>query len=780
MTTTLPKAPLPALQGFQSLFRSACRDHFDWFVVQTASSGRHFAQDSEVGVPRLPMELERRFLARKALLQSRFLERIDETFERLLDPARRQRNKGKLGRSKAPLDLAARISGLALMDDEQLEQQLLVNTAVKDLRAAYGAAIAELDLRLEHILCRRINPADSPGHPGVLIDAFVTCVREQDFSAADVRLLQKAFIDGLRQGFGPLLENCNGDLGARGVLPEIDGEEALLHDREMQEEEAARSRRQELLQTLVPERRGGADGVPAEALYRGLLKLLTDAAGMGLLERHGTAGTEVGEPIGDAELLAVLDELEALPLVDDEADYPPACEPATTLMEAINARLLTRKQVLPARKAASLSLVSLLFEDLTRNPDLAPQIRGLIAGLRVPFARAAVLDTDFFSDPDNAAQDLLNLLTRAGTTWSPAGNRRRDSLYNKMVSLVERVRREFRDDYHVFDACQEDFDLFLHAERRRAKLIEDRLIATERARVRTEAARDHAARHLAGRFPADLALPPPLAAFLGNEWKQALFFIHNRDQSPDSPAWREAIAVEDQFLAMLRQPRCTASADLESSLPRILTLVGHAPAEAARLARLVCDTFSTRSGHDSSPRQSDTLPTRDSVAPGDTLSASPDAGQGGEAPSARTTGDVGDTVRISIAQPSAAPRPVTPCPDVAPGPGSIDATPSDPPAPTGKPDANNDEAALLLLDRLSMGTWLQIEEEGQPPTKVRVAAYIRPTRTHVLVNRNGSKTGHYGHDQMLRLIREGRVRVIENTMLFERSLESVINHLRRR
>ena len=63
-------------------------------------------------------------------------------------------------------------------------------------------------------------------------------------------------------------------------------------------------------------------------------------------------------------------------------------------------------------------------------------------------------------------------------------------------------------------------------------------------------------------------------------------------------------------------------------------------------------------------------------------------------------------------------------------------------------------------------------------SKVRIAAYIRPTRMYVLVNRNGTRTAQFdrtGNDQAHRpRKRKGH----RKYPVFERSLESVIQHLR--
>jgi hypothetical protein len=764
MTDPILKSRPPALQAFQTHFKACCAGFFEQFADQIERSGRSPCAQADVrpqSHSRLPVALEKQFLDSKSKVLSGFLEQLDDSFERLVDPARRPRKKGKLGKKAVLPDLASRISQLTLIDNEQLEHQLLVDTVVRKLRFDHGAGMAELDIRLEHILCRKINMLHNPVNPSVLIAVFVAPLQEEAFLPENIRLLVRAYVNVMTGCYGDLLAACNQGLSERGVLPDIDSDEAHFHSLELQEEEATRGKREGLLQSLLPESENRQGNASAERLYSGLLNLLATASQNGLMDRHQIQAAEQALPISDAELLQCLNELDSDELAEDGADYPDAALPELTLVEAINALVAARGKSLTQKKAGSISMVSMLFDELNRHDDLALHVKMLINRLRVPFAKAAVQDGTFFSDPENPAQDLMNLLTKAGSTWTPAAARRRDSLYNKIAAVVVRIRKEFEDDYRIFDDCFEDFDLFLHAERRRAKLIEDRLIATEKARARTDRARATAVEHIAEKFPPTLTLPDGFASFLAADWKQTLFFIFNKEESTKSVNWQEAMILEDMLLASLRRMPGIDQARLIDRLVKLLVLVGNDP-EVARL-RTVHVFDSLGSVHSPSNISASPLATKSSATSPSVISLSFPVVEEDVVPArhdndARTTAD---SVEVESPEPA----------DYSVSSAAPEAACSVANADMCGPDAH------ILIEKLAMGTWLHLVDNGQV-LKVRVAAYIRPTQTFVLVNRNGSKTGQYRRDEMLQLILQGRVRVIENTMMFERSLESVINYLR--
>lgn len=716
MTDTRDKARPPALRAFQNQFAFHADDLFGELEAGLVQPG-------EASRRKVPAEATKAFLARHTVLRQDFLDEISDCFERMVDPTKRTRKKLKLG-SLAKEDRESRISQLTLINERQLNHQLMQNQMSRRLRDQQAAGLAELDMRLEHLLCHRISLANNPLNPAVIVEAFSRTLEANEMAASHCDVLVPWFSEILERRFGNLLDRCNEQLREGGVLPEIESDEAEFHSRELAEAEMAAERRESLMKTVAPDTQDELKPPTTDAFYNGLLGLLQTAAEAGKLEGHQIHHQSEQRSSEDV-LLATLDQLDDPLNLDDGEGYPVLASPAKTLVDAVNTLCQVHEVGLSSREAASLSLVSMLFEEIRVNDDLAPLMRALLLHLRRPFAKAAVLDTSFFSDPDNAAQDLLNLLAKAGTTWMPAGHRRRDALFNKILSVVRELQIGFVNNYQLFDDHYEDFDLFLHAERRRAKLIEDRLIATEKARARTEQARAIAAEHIRDRFPKRDHLPVQLQHFLDQDWRQVLFFIANKNADPTGSLWQEACALEDRFIRLHLKK---GDSEEEGLRQRLRTLLGVVGMEDERATRMAVEVFNRLK--DSPPPVRETTP--------------------------------------EVQLPAEDPVDMT----------AVESEPSQPlPVQESLAEPTPDAAVDAMVERLAMGTWLELRE-GEQISKVRIAAYIRPTRMYVLVNRNGTRTAQFDRTEMIRRIALGSVRVIENTLFFERSLESVIQHLR--
>lgn len=737
MTHTHPdsanKPESPALRAFNDHLRQLLRAVLEDFVVAATRGSPTPASPSALPPEAvLPPTLAGRVLSRRSALIGRCLTEFDEAFLRWRDPARRTRRKGKVGEHHRAATLAERISRYTLLDEDELQIQILVKTAARTLMESAGADLAELNLRLEYILCHTPNAALSPVNPEVLAGCLQEALREAELSSPEQYRVMDAFLQFLGVRYRELIQQCNEGFIRRGVLPEIDAEEAAYHARQLREEEAAIEKRTALLETLSGST--ARDGVVApERFYEGLGALVEQAAGDERLGGHVARHDEACPSMAQADLLALLEQLAAEPEAGDG-----------TLASRIDEQVRQQGLTLEARAASSLSLVSLLFEELASNEALNPRIREVIEGLRWPFARAAVLDDTFFSDADNPAQDLLNSLAKAGATWTPPANGRRDSLFNKLESLVQQVREEFDDDYSVFDQALNDLDLFQHAERRRARLIEERLVATEKARARTTRAKAVAARHVSEQWADLRGGAPGVPAFLDQVWQQALFFIYNKQETTECEDWQNAMALESRLLGLTPDAPEPQRQECAEALQGTLEAVGLGDQLAEDWIRRLLDGRQPAVvAAPSEPAQAGASPVTAAVLPE-------------VHPRVLPAAEIRKDTHV------ATPEPVGEAGDMADGEDE----------PTWAPEI------VRLVDSIAMGAWLQ-RHDGDQVEKVRVAAYIRPTDTYVLVSRAGAKVAQPTRAELLSAVAEGRIRVLETGMMFERALESVISNLRR-
>ena len=86
---------------------------------------------------------------------------------------------------------------------------------------------------------------------------------------------------------------------------------------------------------------------------------------------------------------------------------------------------------------------------------------------------------------------------------------------------------------------------------------------------------------------------------------------------------------------------------------------------------------------------------------------------------------------------------------------------------------------MLMVASLAQGAWFDLENQsGAEPLRCRLAAYIRPTGKYIFVNRNGMKVAEKTQVELASALKTGHMRALDNSMLFDKALESVVTSLR--
>ncbi len=427
-----------------------------------------------------------------------------------------------------------------------------------------------------------------------------------------------------------------------------------------------------------------------------------------------------------------------------DATYAGPTEPES-LLDAIANQLKINPDSIDDIATADIHTVSKLFDELFTKKNLNLQMRWLLAHLRIPLLRVAVETTDFLQSPTNALA-LLNSLVRSSVTWTPTANKQRDSLYNKICAVIETLSR--KNSESDFTNCYADFELFIKAEDRRAKLIEERIVSAEQADSKKAEAVKVANQHISNKF-LGLNLPSIVNTFLATTWNHVLFFIYNKEPSKDSADWEWATILEDEllsfaglhdndrgnFLQQLEEQLTAVGIDqrqaehwikkLEPELKKIQYPAPEPSRKPEKPASLSQQPKPQKPGLNYMTHSSEMQPA--------------DYSQGGQP---TTAGNLDD--KNSILN-----------------------------------DHSFDHAALAeKIDHLRMGSWVRYTEQGVE-TKLRVAAILKHTDTWVFVNRNGSKAGSFNRQQLLEMLVSEQMVLIEDATHFDNTLESVISNLRR-
>ena len=90
-----------------------------------------------------------------------------------------------------------------------------------------------------------------------------------------------------------------------------------------------------------------------------------------------------------------------------------------------------------------------------------------------------------------------------------------------------------------------------------------------------------------------------------------------------------------------------------------------------------------------------------------------------------------------------------------------------------------DDEALQQVDQLRVGSWVEIHEDEEHKLRCKLAAVIKPTGKYIFVNRTGMKVMEKTRMGLAVEFRRGAIRLLDDALLFDRALESVIGNLRK-
>ena len=96
-------------------------------------------------------------------------------------------------------------------------------------------------------------------------------------------------------------------------------------------------------------------------------------------------------------------------------------------------------------------------------------------------------------------------------------------------------------------------------------------------------------------------------------------------------------------------------------------------------------------------------------------------------------------------------------------------------APVGLPE---DDSSFERVDALVIGSWVEVHQQEGNKFRCRLAAIIRATGRYIFVNRSGMKVAEHTRLTLAQSIKLKQISLLDDSLLFDRALESVIGNLR--
>ncbi|WP_176506835.1 DUF1631 domain-containing protein [Pseudomonas urethralis] len=464
----------------------------------------------------------------------------------------------------------------------------------------------------------------------------------------------------------------------------------------------------------------GADSA-GQAFMRSLEGLLAPCRGRVAPRLQAAAAAQ---PISTADLLRLLSHLQHyVPATTDDDDFD-LDQQLEQLLLRVSVRSGTRRRIAGADED-TINLVGLLFACIAADDNLPQSLRALIVRLHIPLLKVALLDKSLFSRASHPARRLMNEIAAAAIGWETGSEGMRDSLHLRVERIVQRLLNDFTEDTTLFAELLDDFLAFSQDERRRNELLEQRTRDAEEGRARALQARQQVQQALNQRLRGR-TLPQGVVHMLVHAWSQVLLMAWLK-QGEASPAWNQGLETMDNLLASIaphQQPQV-----LLQQVPGLLKALRDG------LASVALDSAATREFF----LQLEQLHLR-ACAGGDQPA--------GSAELAEVL--VAEDIVLAIAEESVC-------------------------APLIQRDEQAPE--LRLVQRLRIGTWVEMLDDDEP-LRCKLVARIDSSDRLVFANRTGMKVREWNTVGLAQALRRGEARLLDDGLLFERALETVLEGLR--
>lgn len=173
----------------------------------------------------------------------------------------------------------------------------------------------------------------------------------------------------------------------------------------------------------------------------------------------------------------------------------------------------------------TIDLISMLFEFLVEDRNLPAPIQVLLSRLQIPYLHIALKDRRLFSNKNNNARKLLDVLAKASIGWTEESDRN-NVFINKVESIVQHVLEHQQDDID-FPALIESFQAFDAKNKKKTQVIEKRTFEKALGEERIFSAKAKTAEILETKMKR-YRLPKQVTDLLLTPWANVLTLIHLR------------------------------------------------------------------------------------------------------------------------------------------------------------------------------------------------------------------------------------------------------------
>ena len=656
-----------------------------------------------------------------------------------------------------PSGAALDFGTLSLVDDSALEESIAVSEMSKKLKSRCEDELFALSQRMGFLMHDPDLPDDAnPLSPDTVCKALKEAC-EQITSGYRVKLtILKLFEQHVAEDLIGIYRDVNSHLVTRyQILPQIRPtyRKATQARKPGDPVVPGSGAPKDLFNTLQQLMAGGG---PAGLLVRGPDGSQIGAAGAG-------QGPQQGAAMPTAGLISALTDIQqGAPGASAGSFVAPqpgvAGQPVNVLHE-IKAQGVA--QGAAQVDSMTLDIVAMLFDYVFDDKHIPDAIKALLGQLQIPVLKVALLDKSFFSTKLHPARRLLDRLAEAALECDEVIDRD-DPLYIHIAASVAKIQADFHTDVGLFSEQLDALEAFIAAREQDNATFVERSSRLDEQREAREIARLVAESAINERL-ASKTLPGPVVVMLKGRWVDVLRAAH-LDGGEDGLCWSTACETIDDLIWSV-EPKNSAEDRkiLVSLLPRLLKRLQ----EGMRIAGVE-------------------EPERDRffAALVDCHSSAVKAGLRGDFTTAAVAAkqawvDATSYEGEGAGLPGQVPHPVTTdgFTHIEIESDGIKVEEISLPRAPGKTAGDGFDMPESIAPRIEKGAWVEFRRVKGERARARLT-WISPRRgIYLFTNPQGSGAISVTQEALAAQLRAGQARILEDTPLMDRAVESVIGSL---
>lgn len=457
-------------------------------------------------------------------IESSFKKHFTEAADSLIE------NTGSAATQNHSLNIAD--IGLSLVEDDDLEESLAINSLIDKLNALCHGELFALDKRVGLLLDKNeLDTEDNPIGPKTICTAFKSSCGNIE-SGVDIKIIVfKLFDSYICENARLYYNEINNYLATNGVLPNI-----AAQIRNGQQTLAGNSFYRGVNMTNT---QNGADPdflMAFTQLMAANRPQLNQAMG---IDRFSEGAPNI---LHDLTLLQK-GQWDALGMQAAAIDPIAFTNGATNVVRIIKENPITNG--LGKGDDIIIEVVALLFDYIFDNKNIPDKAKALIGRLQIPALKVAILDKSFFSKRHHPARRLLNTLAQA-TVGLHDEHAEESALYEELEACVHKVQVEFDTDIAVFEAALKNLENYLEMQQthldeniEEAKKV---MQGRERLMIAESMAENEIERKLEGK-----PYPEFIKTFAMDKWKNLLIVTYLKE-GQESCTWKSRLEMLDLLI----------------------------------------------------------------------------------------------------------------------------------------------------------------------------------------------------------------------------------------